>query len=228
MEKDRRESFMRDEHEVADYLQVNVREYPRNHTDEPSESAYSFEPKVETGVRVNHNDPVRVPLDSSNDAWSDVPEDVKEHLEFLRVDDDCDRKCVYEVRDDGGGHDEYSDEKLVAIYAGRDEAEEHAEQIGGYVRVVSEAPEVCSTRKDTMHAELMWDWENDDLFEGIAYLEKKIENGEIGRDEVRGELFDLEDLVEEGKLDDTKDIRKRITILEYWYGNRAFDLLGEH
>lgn len=47
-------------------------------------------------------------------------------------------KVVYEVRDDAGGYDEYPDETLVAVHASRYEAEEHAEQIGGYVRRVSD------------------------------------------------------------------------------------------
>jgi hypothetical protein len=47
-------------------------------------------------------------------------------------------KIVYEVRDNAGGYDEYPDEMLVAIHASLPEAEEHAEQIGGYVRRVSE------------------------------------------------------------------------------------------
>jgi hypothetical protein len=47
-------------------------------------------------------------------------------------------KVVYEVRDNAGGYDEYPDETLVAIYASLPEAEEHGEQIGGYVRMVSE------------------------------------------------------------------------------------------
>jgi len=47
-------------------------------------------------------------------------------------------KVIYEVRDNAGGYDEYPDEKLVAVYASRDEAEEHANQIGGYVRRVSD------------------------------------------------------------------------------------------
>jgi hypothetical protein len=32
-----------------------------------------------------------------------------------------------------------------------------------------------------MDYELMWDWGNDNLFEGIAYIEERIENGELGR-----------------------------------------------
>jgi hypothetical protein len=47
-------------------------------------------------------------------------------------------KVVYEVRDNAGGYDEYPDETLVAIHASLPEAEEHAEQIGGCVRIVSE------------------------------------------------------------------------------------------
>lgn len=47
-------------------------------------------------------------------------------------------KVIYEVRDDAGGHDEYPDDTLVAVHASRYEAEEHAEQIGGYVRRVSD------------------------------------------------------------------------------------------
>jgi hypothetical protein len=53
-------------------------------------------------------------------------------------------KVVYEVRDNAGGYDEYRwydeypDETLVAIHASLPEAEEYAEQIGGYVRIVSE------------------------------------------------------------------------------------------
>ena len=47
-------------------------------------------------------------------------------------------KVVYEVRDNAGGYDEYPDETLVAIYASLPEAQEHAEQIGGHVRIVSE------------------------------------------------------------------------------------------
>jgi len=47
-------------------------------------------------------------------------------------------KVVYEVRDNAGRYDEYSDETLVAIHASLPEAEEHAEQIGGYVRIVTE------------------------------------------------------------------------------------------
>jgi hypothetical protein len=47
-------------------------------------------------------------------------------------------KVVYEVRDNVGGYDEYPDETLVAIHASLPEAEEHAQQRGGYVRIVSE------------------------------------------------------------------------------------------
>jgi hypothetical protein len=47
-------------------------------------------------------------------------------------------EVVYEGRDNAGGYDEYPDETLVAIHASLPEAEEHAEQIGGYVRIVSE------------------------------------------------------------------------------------------
>ena len=50
-------------------------------------------------------------------------------------------KVVYEVRDNAGGYDEYPDETLVAIHASLPEAEEHAEQIGGYVRMDSEDEE---------------------------------------------------------------------------------------
>lgn len=83
-------------------------------------------------------------LDSFNSkwisAWSDWPGDDYEELSAFMDDDDDDhgRKCVYEVRDDGGGHDAYPDVTLVAIYADEDAAEEHAGQIGGYVRRVFE------------------------------------------------------------------------------------------
>ena len=47
-------------------------------------------------------------------------------------------KVVYEVRDNAGGYDEYPDETLVAIHASLPEAEEYAEQIGGYVRIAAD------------------------------------------------------------------------------------------
>ena len=205
MENDRRDTFMNSEHE-----ETGTRDLCED-SDNLGEDYF----REEGGVRFLHV------------GARESPRDYNDEPRYLH-DEDVYQPHVYEVRDRAGRYDEYPDEELVAVYASHDEAEEHAEQIGGYVHTVSEAPEVWSTRKDTMHADLMWDWENDDLFEGIAYLEERIENGELGREHIRGELFDLEDLVEEGKLDNTKDIRTRIMVLEYWYENRAFDLLGEH
>jgi hypothetical protein len=109
-----------------------------------------------------------------------------------------------------------------------EEAKVHAEQTGGYVRRVSEgeASEDWLTGEVVGHDDLMWDWVNDDLFEGIAHLEERIEAGKLGLHDIRGELFNLEDMVEEGELDDTDDIRKRIMILGYWYADRFINVLG--
>ena len=206
MENDRKDTSMNNEHEDVETKDLR----------EDGDTVDEDNSREEGGARFLHAGARECPRD-----YNDEPG----HLH----DDDAYQPHVYEVRDRGGRYDEYPDEELVAVYASHDEAEEHAEQIGGYVRTVSEAPDVCSTIQDTIHADLMWDWENDDLFEGIAYLEKRIENGELGWEHIRGELFDLEDLVEEGKLDDTKDIRTRISILQYWYEDRASNfLLGDH
>jgi hypothetical protein len=135
-----------------------------------------------------------------------------------------DQYCVYEVRDDAGGYDEFQDDETVAIYAAWEAAEEHAKQIGGYVRMVSESRQVyCETREDPVDP--IWDWVNDDLFEGIAHLEKRAETGTLGLQDIGRELSNLEDMLEEGELDDTEDIRERIKILDYWYYNRLVDLL---
>jgi hypothetical protein len=175
-------------------------------------------------------------LNSFNGEWYDLSgvfEEEEEQSRYLRDDDEY-QSHVYEVRDDAGGYDEFQDDKTVAIYAGWEEAKEHAKQIGGYVREVTESRhEKCdtserwSTRKVVMDDNLMWDWVNDDLFEGMAHLEKRVfEIGDLGPEDIRGELFNLEDMLDDGELDDTEDIRQRIKILEYWYSDRILNVVG--
>ena len=140
--------------EEPHYLQVKGRGYPCGSKVPPipySIPPYYFEGKHVKGSRTTDNDPVRMQISELADketallildrmgSWIRLSWDrLTDGEEDLDEDDAHGHQCVYEVRDDAGGHDEYSDEKLVAIYANRDDAEELAEQIGGYVRRVSE------------------------------------------------------------------------------------------